>query len=233
MQTSDIKKPMSLHTDYGVFLHSHLANSNEFSQVLDVFELDMTISHNVDGSPVAPELVDNCRKLIGAGTDSSWKPSQLFAIHGLLLASASVVVMPLGVAVIQIGHPNAFKIHWVIQLSAVAFAVSGTAWGIYLTWGHPITVRAYTHWCGRTLTGLVDCNFEWCSQNTRPHFAGFGCSYADAWLFASCAISQTWARNWRHCMALPIRCIDFGERLGKRSIVSRYYLYYLLVTSFG
>jgi hypothetical protein len=155
MQTNDIKKPMSLHTDYGVFLHSHLANSNEFSQVLDVFELDMTISHNFDGSPVAPELVDNCRKSIGAGTDSSWKPSQLFAIHGLLLASAFVVVMPLGVAVIRIGHPNAFKIHWVIQLSAVAFAVSGTAWGIYLTWGHPITVRAYTYWRGRTLTGLI------------------------------------------------------------------------------
>ncbi|KAH3949923.1 hypothetical protein HBH53_081140 [Parastagonospora nodorum] len=122
MQTNDIKKPMSLHTDY------------------DVFELDMTMGHNVDGSPVAPELVDNGRKSIGAGTDSSWKPSQLFAIHGLLLASAFVVLMPLGVAGIRTGRPNAFKIHWVIQLSAVAFAVSGTAWGIYLTWGHPITI---------------------------------------------------------------------------------------------
>jgi len=142
MQTNDIKKPMSLHTDYGVFLQSYLNQQTGFSQVLDLFELDMTTSHNVDGNPVAPELVDNGRKSIGAEQNSSWKPSQLFAVHGLLLAFAFVLLMPLGIAGIRSGHPSAFKIHWVIQLSAVAFAVSGTAWGIYLTWGHPITVRA-------------------------------------------------------------------------------------------
>lgn len=103
----------------------------------------MTLSHDIDGNPVVPELVDNGRKSIGAEKDSSWKSSQLFAIHGLLLAFAFVLLMPLGVAGIRSGHPNAFMIHWVIQLSSVAFAVSGTAWGIYLALGHPITVRTY------------------------------------------------------------------------------------------
>jgi hypothetical protein len=100
----------------------------------------MTVSHFADEIPVAPELVENGRKSIGAEKDSSWTPSQLFAIHGLLLASAFVVLMPLGIAGIRSGRTNAFTIHWVIQLSSVAFAVSGMMWGIYLTWGHPITV---------------------------------------------------------------------------------------------
>ena len=112
----------------------------------------MTISHYIDQTPVAPELVENGRKSIGAEKNSSWKPSQLFAIHGLLLASAFVVLMPLGVAGIRSGHPAAFKIHWVIQLSSVALAISGILWGIYLTWGHPISVRTYLYWRRRILT---------------------------------------------------------------------------------
>ncbi|PVI03315.1 hypothetical protein DM02DRAFT_588188 [Periconia macrospinosa] len=123
MQTDDVKKPLSLHTDY------------------DVFELDMTVSHYADKTPVAPELIDNGRKSVGAEANSSWKPSQLFAFHGFLLASAFVVLMPLGVAGIRSGHSTAFKIHWVIQLTSAAFAVSGMVWGIYLTWGHPITIK--------------------------------------------------------------------------------------------
>lgn len=103
----------------------------------------MTLSHSVDDTPVAPELVNNGRKSVGAEKDSSWKPNQLFAIHGLLLATAFVLLMPLGIAGIRSGHPNAFKIHWIIQLSSVALAVSGMVWGIYLTWGHPITVRTH------------------------------------------------------------------------------------------
>ncbi|KAH7563619.1 hypothetical protein J3E72DRAFT_386898 [Bipolaris maydis] len=122
MQTNDLNKPMSLHTDY------------------NVFTLDMTTSHHVDETPTAPELIANGRKSIGVEKDSAWKPSQLFAIHGLLLACAFVVMMPLGVAGIRSGHSNAFKIHWIIQLSSVATAASGMIWGIYLTWGHPITI---------------------------------------------------------------------------------------------
>ncbi|KAF2018582.1 iron reductase domain protein [Aaosphaeria arxii CBS 175.79] len=126
MQTNDLKKPLGLHSDYGIF------------------ELDMTVSHYADKTPVAPDLVENGRKLIGAEANTSWKPSQLFAIHGLLLAFAFVVVMPLGVAGIRSGHPKAFKIHWVIQLSSVALAVLGISWGIYLSWGHPITIATST-----------------------------------------------------------------------------------------
>ncbi|KAH8807290.1 hypothetical protein F5884DRAFT_899707 [Xylogone sp. PMI_703] len=122
MQSNDVSKPLTLHTDYAPF------------------ELDMTVSHYTDVAPIAPELVKNGRKSVGVGSgegshSSSWTPRQLYAIHGLILAFAFVILMPLGVAGIRSGHPKAFKIHWIIQISSAILATSGIAWGIYISRG--------------------------------------------------------------------------------------------------
>ncbi|KAH6675057.1 hypothetical protein B0J14DRAFT_588832 [Halenospora varia] len=122
MQSNDLAKPISQHTDY------------------DRFELDMTISHYPKGTPIAPDLVDNGRKSVGAQKSSSWSPQQLFAIHGLLLAFAFVIMMPLGIAGIRSGYQKAFKIHWMIQMCSVSIALMGIVLGIYLTWGHSIKI---------------------------------------------------------------------------------------------
>jgi len=163
MQSNDVTKPLSLHTNYG---DRHLSlrwiNLRCLADLgLDIFELDMTVSHYIGSPPVAPELVENSRKSIGVTNPSSWTSRQLFAIHGLLLAFSFVFMMPLGIAGIRSGSKKSFKIHWIIQVSAVCIAIIAIFLGIYLAWGNPVRVM-------RTLTCSKDGNAKTCDR--WPHY---------------------------------------------------------------
>lgn len=105
----------------------------------------MTKSHHTDGSvPLIPSTFESGRGSSALVQSSDvyskpkWSPHRLFAVHGLLLALAFNIMIPLGVAGIRSGHQKAFKVHWIIQSTSASIAFIGIGLGLYVSWGHPL-----------------------------------------------------------------------------------------------
>jgi hypothetical protein len=94
----------------------------------------MTVSHYTTGDPSAPELADNGRHSVGAAKTDFWTDQRLFALHGLLLAFAFIVLMPLGIAGIRSKHHRSYTMHWTIQIMSVLTSMFAIILGISMSW---------------------------------------------------------------------------------------------------
>lgn len=65
--------------------------------------------------------------------------ARMWAIHGFLMSLSVLLLHPLGVIAMRGGIPNAFKYHWLIQVSATLVSLVGMLMGILLS-------RAFTRW---------------------------------------------------------------------------------------
>ena len=65
---------------------------------------------------------------------SNWSPRDaMFAVHGVMLVVAFILLFPAGVSAINSNRSRAFKYHWIVQLTAFIFTTVGVIIGLVLS----------------------------------------------------------------------------------------------------
>ncbi|KAA8645171.1 hypothetical protein EYZ11_006694 [Aspergillus tanneri] len=108
--------------------HKHDAGNGGWGR----FYIDMARSINKEVYPPSLPQIRPHVRIIGASDSprgTGWM-GWLGPIHGLLLGTAYLILLPIGVVAMRCGLAKSFKYHWIIQLVGSVFIWSGVLLGI-------------------------------------------------------------------------------------------------------
>lgn len=138
-------------------MHKHRAGNGGWGR----FYVDM--ARSISEAEMRPSLPPLRAKVSALGTSdtptsvsgvmASFGANPLLPLHGLLMGTSFLLLIPLGVMAMRSGSTESFKYHWLLQALASLFVTAGAITGIAMGRGKAFTS---THqWIGVAITLLV------------------------------------------------------------------------------